>query len=115
MSRRAAIIRAFAIEPDLLLMDEPFVSLDAQTARQARELLIRLWQERPHTVLFVTHDLREAIALADRIIFLTSAPMRIMNEQAIIIPRAERNDEAVIEGLRSRIIENYPELKSACC
>jgi NitT/TauT family transport system ATP-binding protein len=115
MSRRAAIIRAFAIEPDLLLMDEPFVSLDAQTARQARELLIRLWQERPHTVLFVTHDLREAIALADRIIFLTSAPMRIMNEQAIRIPRAERNDEAVIEGLRSRIIENYPELKSACC
>lgn len=69
MSRRVAIIRAFAINPDVLLMDEPFVSLDAPTARQVRRLLITLWQQRPHTVLFVTHDLREAIALADRIVF----------------------------------------------
>ncbi|MGR9015179.1 MAG: ABC transporter ATP-binding protein, partial [Gammaproteobacteria bacterium] len=75
MSRRVAIIRAFAIDPEVLLMDEPFVSLDAPTARQIRELLLNLWQQRPHTVLFVTHDLREAIALADRLIFLSSAPM----------------------------------------
>jgi len=50
-------------------MDEPFVSLDAPTARQVRELLMTLWRQRPHTVLFVTHDLREAIALADRLVF----------------------------------------------
>ncbi|MGZ8928246.1 MAG: ABC transporter ATP-binding protein, partial [Methylobacter sp.] len=71
MSRRVAIIRAFAVDPEVLLMDEPFVSLDAPTARQVRELLLKLWQQRPHTVLFVTHDLREAIALADRLVFLS--------------------------------------------
>ncbi len=56
MKRRVSIIRAFAINPDLLLMDEPFVSLDAPMAREVRELLRQLWQNRPHTVLFVTHD-----------------------------------------------------------
>ncbi|MBW6454215.1 MAG: ABC transporter ATP-binding protein, partial [Methyloprofundus sp.] len=64
MSRRVAIIRAFAMDPDLLLMDEPFVSLDPPTARQAQQLLIDLWSKRPHKILFVTHDLREAITLA---------------------------------------------------
>lgn len=111
MSRRAAIIRAFAVDPDLLLMDEPFVSLDAPTARQARELLISLWRQRPHTVLFVTHDLREAIALADRIIFLTPAPMRILRERLVTVPRDERNNEANIEQYRAQLMEGYPELR----
>jgi ABC-type nitrate/sulfonate/bicarbonate transport system ATPase subunit len=112
MSRRVAIIRAFAIDPDLLLMDEPFVSLDAPTARQARELLTDLWRQRPHTVLFVTHDLREAITLADRIVFLTSAPMRVFSELAIPIPRDKRNDEAVVESYRNQLIELYPDLRT---
>ena len=57
MSRRVAIVRAFAIDPNILLMDEPFVSLDAPTARQVRKLLVNLWIQRPHSILFVTHDL----------------------------------------------------------
>ncbi len=111
MSRRVSIIRAFAVEPEILLMDEPFVSLDAPTARQVRELLLKLWQERPHTVLFVTHDLREAIALADRLIFLSAAPMTVISEITVPVPRAERNDEKAIEAFRQQLINDYPEIK----
>lgn len=111
MNRRVAIIRAFAVNPDLLLMDEPFVSLDPPTARDVRNLLLQLWQQRPHTVLFVTHDLREAIALADRLIFLASAPMRVLSEIVVPIPRIQRHNEAAIEGFRGQLLADYPEIK----
>jgi NitT/TauT family transport system ATP-binding protein len=111
MSRRVSIIRAFAIEPDVLLMDEPFVSLDAPTARQVRELLVKLWCNRQHTVLFVTHDLREAITLADRIIFLSARPMTVVSEIAVTIPRAGRHNEGVVEAFRQQLLNDYPEIK----
>jgi NitT/TauT family transport system ATP-binding protein len=111
MSRRVAIIRAFAVDPELLLMDEPFVSLDAPTARQARELLLKLWQQRPHTVLFVTHDLREAIALADRLVFLSASPMQVVSEIVVPIPRNERHNELAIESFRQQLLKNHPEIK----
>jgi ABC-type nitrate/sulfonate/bicarbonate transport system ATPase subunit len=110
MSRRIAIIRAFAVDPDLLLMDEPFVSLDAPTARQVRDLLLNLWRQRPHTVLFVTHDLREAIALADRLVFLSASPMRVLRELAVPIARNERHNEALIESYRQQLMNDYPEI-----
>lgn len=112
MSRRVAIIRAFAVNPDILLMDEPFVSLDPPTARQVRQWLISLWQQRPHTVLFVTHDLREAIALADRLIFLSKSPMTAVSEIKVSIPRSERDDEKAIEAFRQSLLENHPEIRS---
>jgi sulfonate transport system ATP-binding protein len=108
MQRRVAIIRAFAINPDILLMDEPFVSLDAPSARQVRNLLYSLWQQRPHTVLFVSHDLREAIALADRLIFLSPPPMRIVSDIGVNIPRELRNDEAQIEAFREHLLSQHP-------
>jgi len=111
MSRRVAIIRAFAINPNILLMDEPFVSLDAPTARQVRDLLIRLWQQRPHTVLFVSHDLREAIALADRLVFLSHPPMRVISEINVPIARDSRHDESEIEIFRRQLLTHYPEIK----
>ncbi len=110
MSRRVSIIRAFAVNPDILLMDEPFVSLDAPTARQIRNLLIKLWQQRPHTVLFVTHDLREAIALADRLIFLSASPMQIISDIKVPIARELRNDESVIESFRQKLAHQHPEI-----
>lgn len=110
MSRRVSIIRAFAVDPDILLMDEPFVSLDAPTARQTRNLLLSLWQQRPHTVLFVTHDLREAIALADRLIFLSTAPMTLVSDIKVPISREQRNDENVIESFRQILIQQHPEI-----
>jgi len=112
MSRRIAIIRAFAINPDILLMDEPFVSLDAPTARQVRGLLIKLWQQRPHTILFVTHDLREAIALADKLIFLSAAPMSVVSEVEVNIAREERDNEEKIERFRQQLLTQHPEINS---
>jgi len=111
MSRRVAIIRAFAINPNILLMDEPFVSLDAPTARQVRDLLIRLWQQRPHTVLFVSHDLREAIALADRLVFLSYPPMRVLSEINVPIARGSRHDESEIETFRQQLLTHHPEIR----
>ena len=111
MRRRVSIIRAFSTNPDLLLMDEPFVSLDEPMARSVRFLLQHLWQQRPHTVLFVTHDLREAIALADRLIFLTSRPMRVLKEINVSIARENRHDVHAIENFREQLIQNYPELQ----
>lgn len=110
MSRRAAIARAFAVEADLLLMDEPFVSLDPPTARRVRQLLVDVWTARPHTVLFVTHDLREAITLADRLVFLTSQPSRVIAEVAVDIPRQERMQETVVEAFRQRLMSQWPEI-----
>lgn len=111
MNRRVSIIRAFAVDPDVLLMDEPFVSLDPPTARDVRELLLSLWRERPHTVLFVTHDLREAIALADRLIFLSAAPMAVISEIEVPIARDKRHDESQIEAFRQALLNDYPEIK----
>ncbi|OQK15994.1 ABC transporter [Methyloprofundus sedimenti] len=110
MSRRVSIIRAFATAPDLLLMDEPFVSLDPPTARQVRELLIDLWTKRPHKILFVTHDLREAITLADRLIFLNSSPMSVISEVPVTIPRNKRHQEIKIEQFRQQLFIDYPQI-----
>ncbi len=112
MSRRVAIIRAFAVDPELLLMDEPFVSLDPPTARQVRQLLIELWSKRPHTILFVTHNLREAIALADRLIFLSASPMSVVTEIPVPIARKQRLNETEIESFRAKIFSDYPEIAS---
>lgn len=112
MSRRISIIRAFAINPDILLMDEPFVSLDAPTARKVRDLLIKLWQQRPHTILFVTHDLREAIALADQLIFLSAPPMSVLSKIEVPIPRLDRNNEEKIEQFRQQLLTDHLEIKT---
>ncbi|MEY4194466.1 MAG: hypothetical protein RLZZ226_834 [Pseudomonadota bacterium] len=109
MRRRVALVRAFAVVPDLLLMDEPLVSLDAPTARKIRELLLQLWQERPHTVLYVTHDLREAVELADRLIFLSPPPCRIVRDSLVPLARTERNP-ARIEALHQSLRQDFPEL-----
>jgi NitT/TauT family transport system ATP-binding protein len=79
-------------------------------AREVRELLLQLWQNRPHTVLFVTHDLREAIALADRLVFLTSRPMRVLKEIDVLISR-EKRDAQNVENFREQLIKNYSELR----
>ncbi len=112
MSRRISIIRAFAVNPDILLMDEPFVSLDAPNARQVRKLLLSLWQQRPHSILFVTHDLREAITLADRLVFLSKSPMKILSEIQVPIAREARENEALIENFRQQLITNHPNINA---
>jgi len=113
MSRRVSIARAFAIEPDLLLMDEPFVSLDHDTVEQLRELLLELWHARPTTVLFVTHDLREALVLADRLVLLSAVPGHVVADVPVSLTRDHRHSGVDIERLRSEILRRHRELIGA--
>ena len=87
LARRVAIARAFAVKPDLLLLDEPFVSLDAALAARLREELLALVMKRKATTLIVTHDVEEAIAIADRIIVLSAAPGHLIADRTIEAPR----------------------------
>jgi ABC-type nitrate/sulfonate/bicarbonate transport system ATPase subunit len=113
MSRRVAIARAFAIEPDLLLMDEPFVSLDHDTVEQLRDLLLKLWHARPTTVLFVTHDVREALVLADRLVLLSGTPGHVVADVPVSLARNRRHSSTDIELLREEILRRHRELIGA--
>ena len=87
MRQRVALARTFAMPSPLLLMDEPFGALDAQTKLQLQDLLLQLCQEGERTVLFVTHDLSEAVALADRVVVMSSRPGRIVADVPVPLPR----------------------------
>jgi NitT/TauT family transport system ATP-binding protein len=87
MRKRAALIRTLVYDPPIILMDEPFAAVDAQTRTQLQEDLLRLWSLKRKTILFVTHDITEAIALGDRALVLTRRPARIAAEHSIPIPR----------------------------
>ena len=87
MRQRVNIARAFATDPDILLMDEPFAHLDEQTRLRLQDELLELWQNSGKTVLFVTHSLDEAARLADRVLVMTTAPGRIKTEVAVPLSR----------------------------
>ncbi len=94
MRQRVAVARALAIEPSILLMDEPFGALDAQTRNRMQHELLRIWEKTKKTILFVTHSVDEAVFLADRIVVLTQRPGRI--KEIVTIPGArprERTSE----------------------
>ena len=110
MQRRVALARAFVIEPRLLLMDEPFVSLDVPTANRLRAMLVELWRRCRCTVLFVTHDLREGLALADRVCFLSAAPGRVVLEVPVALPRPRLPDDAAVLALQASLLARHPEL-----
>jgi ABC-type nitrate/sulfonate/bicarbonate transport system ATPase subunit len=95
LARRAAIARAFAARPDFLLLDEPFVSLDEAIAARLRDELVALTMRTKATTLFVTHDLAEAIQLADRLFFLSDRPTRIIAEKTLPPPRGTRSKEVI--------------------
>ena len=94
MRQRAAIVRSFIHDPPLLMMDEPFGALDALTREQMRIDLEKLWLERRHTTLFITHGIAEAVALADRVVVMTPRPGRIDRILEIDLPRPR--DKAVV-------------------
>jgi ABC-type nitrate/sulfonate/bicarbonate transport system ATPase subunit len=108
--RRVALARAFVNEPDLLLLDEPFQSLDAPTAEQLRDLLVALWMRRRPTILFVTHDLREALSLADRVLFLSASPGRVTLDLPLSASRPRHPDSAAVETMRKQLLDTHPDL-----
>ncbi len=87
MRQRVAIARALATEPDVLLMDEPFAALDAQTRDLLHDELERIWSETGRTIIFVTHNVREAVRLGDRVVLLTFRPGRVKSEFLVDLPR----------------------------
>lgn len=87
MRQRVAIARALATEPDVLLMDEPFAALDAQTRDLLHDELERIWSDTGRTIIFVTHNVREAVRLGDRVVLLTFRPGRVKNEFPVLLPR----------------------------
>jgi NitT/TauT family transport system ATP-binding protein len=93
MQQRVGVARALANRPDVLLMDEPFASVDAQTRMTLQEELTRIWQERRPTIIFVTHDVGEAVFLANRVVVLSAG--RILEEVAIDLPRPRSWDDLV--------------------
>ena len=106
MKQRVDIARAFANDPEVLLMDEPFGDLDAQTKRQLQQELITLWQERPKTVVYVTHDIEEAVRLGDRLGVMTDRPGRIeeLVEVDLDRPRTRENlDLSRVEALQNQV------------
>jgi NitT/TauT family transport system ATP-binding protein len=96
MQQRVGIARALATDPEVLLMDEPFGALDAQTRALLQLELIEIWQRNRKTVLFVTHDIVEALLLADRVVVMSGAPGTITAELTIDLPRPRARTERTL-------------------
>jgi NitT/TauT family transport system ATP-binding protein len=95
MRKRVQLARLLAQDPEVLLMDEPFGALDAQTRLIIQEEFLKIWERQRKTVLFVTHDLQEAIALSDRVVLISARPGRVKATYAINLPRPRRVDEVI--------------------
>ena len=105
MKQRVAIARAFVTEPDLLLMDEPFGQLDTNTRCQLETRLIEIWEKTKRTVIFVTHNLEEAVYLAERILVLTNKPTTIKEVVEVDLPRPRNFADPKFVSIRRRVTE----------
>ncbi|MEO3773512.1 ABC transporter ATP-binding protein [Micromonospora sp. B9E7] len=105
MRQRVALARTLALDTPVLLMDEPFGALDAMTRDILHDELERIWSERTLSVLFVTHNVREAARLADRIILLSSRPGRIIYSTEVDIPRPRRIDSPEVAAIAAEVTE----------
>ena len=110
MQRRIALARAFAPNPDILLLDEPFISIDKKVSNLLRKLLVKLWKKYKPIIVFVTHDLDEAIELADRICFLSNLPSKILLDYEINLKRPRNQDSKNFITLK-RLLTSATSLK----
>ena len=107
MQQRASIARALCIDPDILLMDEPFSGLDEITARSLRRELTRIWQETAKTVIFVTHNWYEASYLADRILIMNRRPGNIAKEVPVCIDRPRSYEDTRVFEFSSHLVKDF--------
>ena len=110
MQRRIALARAFATNPNILLLDEPFISIDKKVSNSLRKLLIKLWKKNKPIIIFVTHDLGEAIELADRIFFLSNLPSKILLDYEINLGRPRNQNSKKFIELK-RLLSSTTRLK----
>jgi NitT/TauT family transport system ATP-binding protein len=107
MQQRVGVVRALANNPDVLLMDEPFASVDAQTRMTLQEELTRIWQERRPTIIFITHDVGEAVFLADRVVVMSKG--RVLKELEVPVPRPRAWDllieDRVFKALSAHVLQ----------
>jgi NitT/TauT family transport system ATP-binding protein len=109
MRQRVALARALATEPDVLLMDEPFAALDAQTRDLLHDELERIWEETGRTIIFVTHNVREAARLADRVALFTFRPGRIKREILVEVPRPRQMEDVNVTRCAKVILDDLRE------
>jgi len=105
MQQRAAIARALSNEPEVLLMDEPFGALDAQTRNVLQDELLKIWEQKHVTFLFVTHSVDEAVVLSDRIVVMTSRPGRIKEIVKVELPRPRSRTSPEVNSLRDHVLK----------
>jgi NitT/TauT family transport system ATP-binding protein len=111
--QRVAIARALALDPDIILMDEPFSALDPNTRARLRQQLVELWQETGKTILFVTHDVDEALTLADRIVVLSPKPARVVHVLAVTAARPRQIDsDPALREARHTLLDLFATLNS---
>ena len=109
--RRVSIARAFINNPEVLLMDEPFVSLDQPAAEEMYKILIEYWKKRPTTVILITHSVKEALLLSDRILFMTKRPGQVLLDYNVKSSRTPlKIDNKIVESEYSQLLENYPKI-----
>lgn len=110
--QRVAIARALALDPDIILMDEPFSALDHNTRARLRQQIVEIWQERRKTVLFVTHDIDEALYLADRIIVLSKKPTVVREVVTVDAPRPRDTEhDAALKALRAQLVSLFDSIE----
>ncbi|MDI6859984.1 MAG: ABC transporter ATP-binding protein [Methanocellales archaeon] len=105
MQQRVAIARALVNDPKIILMDEPFGALDAQTRNLMQEELLRIWEKAGKTIVFVTHNVDEAVFLADRIVVLTARPAKVKQIVNVAIPRPRNRTEEKVNRIRNIILQ----------
>jgi NitT/TauT family transport system ATP-binding protein len=113
MRMRVQLARALAVDPAVLLMDEPFASLDAQTRSHMHQLLQRIWLRDRKTVVFVTHDVREALVLGDRVVVMAARPGRVLRDLEVRLPRPRDPDDEALVELSRRIRDELREAERA--
>ena len=113
MQQRVALARALAVEPDVLLMDEPFSGLDAITARRMCEELVRVWTQTGKTILFVTHDIGEAVFLAQRVLMITAKPARVFSDTAIELPYPRQFGDGRLFDLEKQVTQEFFSMEPA--